>query len=107
MIACSRLADGIALYSILSAPNPSCAAIRLAISMSKPEYLLVVGSLYPRFGWSSFTPMITLPRAFTLSNVGDPATVTALATGVWEPVLVEDSSLCRTLQRAGRRRRSG
>src|SRR4051812_38349090 len=53
--------------------------------MSNPEYLFVVGSLNPRLGWSSFTPMIALPRAFILSKVGEPATAAFDATGAWEP----------------------
>jgi hypothetical protein len=46
-------------YLILSSLKPSFAATSLAISMSKPEYLLVVASLKPSPGWSSLTPMIT------------------------------------------------
>ena len=53
-----------------------------AISMSKPEYLPVVGSLYPRFGWSSLTPMTALPRASMAANVVEPGTVTLASTEV-------------------------
>src|SRR4051812_19321946 len=53
--------------------------------MSKPEYLFVVGSLNPRLGWSSFTPMIALPRAFILSKVGEPPIAALDATGACEP----------------------
>src|SRR5690349_7290691 len=78
LIAVSRLADGISLYSILSGPSPSLAATSCAISMSNPQRR-PLASLYPRLGWSALTPMTTLPADLIRSNVGLPVSATLLA----------------------------
>jgi hypothetical protein len=79
-MAASRPADCTVWNVIWSSLKPSFAATSFAISMSKPEYSPVVGSLNPRPGWSSLTPMVTPPFVCIRSNVGEPSTLTSVAT---------------------------
>src|SRR6478672_4588297 len=80
VIADSRLAEGMGLYSILSLEKPSEAAIHWATWMSKPLYSPVAASLKPRPGWSCLTPILIFPFDLIVSNVGLPEMDTFWAT---------------------------